>query len=355
MRSKVIIWGCGNVGRHALRTVLTNPNFELVGMIAFGADKIGVDAGVIAGLAPCGIVATADIAATLAIKADVVCYTANADKRPLDAVADLVRCLESGKNVVSCSMPFLTYPPQTYPVWTEPLQAACVTGGVSCFTSGIDPGFANDLIPLNLLGLCERVESVRMWEILNYANYDQAATLFEIMGFGGPMDQTPLILSPGALTFAWGGAIQMVADGCGAKLDEIREVYERRPAPEDFDIRLGRIAKGTAAALRFELQGIVNGRPAIIIEHVTRLRDDLAPDWPSGASGAARIDIKGSPNMRLDLHITSEDGSYVTGGLLASAMRLLHAIPAVIAAPPGLISTLDLPITPGRGIFSAQS
>lgn len=351
MRHKIIIWGCGNVGRHALRAVLGNPHLELVGMIAFGAEKIGVDAGVLAGLAPCGIIASADIGEVLAIKADVVCYTANADKRPFDAINDLVRCLESGKNVVSTSMPFLTYPAQTSPAWTEALIAAGKKGGVSCFTSGIDPGFANDLIPLNLLGLCERVESVRMWEILNYAEYEQPDTLFNIFGFGKPLDEVPMLLAPGILTFAWGGAIQMIADGCGAKLDEIREVHERRRAPEDFDIRLGRIAKGSAAALRFEIQGIIAGRPAIIIEHVTRLRDDLAPDWPSGANGAARIDIVGSPNMRVDLHITGADGSSVTGGLLASAMRILHAIPAVVAAPPGLVSTLDLPLTLGRGIF----
>ena len=349
MAYKIIIWGVGNVGRHALRVALTNPAFELVDVIVHGADKIGVDAGVLAGLAPCGVIATNDSAAVLAKAADVVCYTANADLRPFDAMQDVARCLESGKNVVSSSMPFLTYPPQAGPMWTDALQAACIKGGVSCFTSGIDPGFANDLIPLNLLGLCERVESVRIFEVLNYSGYDQAVTLFDIMGFGKPLDDIPTLLQPGILTLAWGGVVQMIADGCGAKLDEIREIYERRPAPEDFDIRLGRITKGSAAALRFELQGIIDGRAAIIVEHVTRLRDDLAPDWPTGQH-AYRIEITGSPNIAVDLHIEA-GGSSVTGGLLGSAMRLLHAIPAVIAAPPGLVSTLDLPLTPGRNIF----
>ena len=39
------------------------------------------------------------------------------------------------------------------------------------------------------------------------------------------------------------------------------------------------------AGLRFEVQGIVNGRPAIVLEHVTRLRDDIAPDWPKPLDG----------------------------------------------------------------------
>ncbi|MDX2274540.1 MAG: hypothetical protein NW206_03745 [Hyphomonadaceae bacterium] len=349
MPYKVIIWGAGNVGRHALRAVITNPAFELAGVIVHGADKIGVDAGVLAGLAPCGVIATNDAAAVLAQSADVVCYTANADQRPFDAIQDLVRCMESGKHVVSSSLPFLTYPPQAPPFFTEALEAAAKKAGVGCFTSGIDPGFANDLIPLTLLTCCERVESVRIFEVLNYAHYDQAVTLFDIMGFGKPMDHIPTLLQPGILTLAWGGVVQMMADACGAKLDEIREHYVRLPAPYDFDIRLGPIAKGTAAALRFELQGIVGGRPAIIVEHVTRLHDDIAPEWPKG-NHAYRIEIVGSPNMNVDLEITAE-GSPVTGGLLGSAMRLLHAIPAVMAAPPGLISTRDLPLTPGQNIF----
>lgn len=349
MAYKVIIWGVGNVGRHALRAVIANPAFELAGVIVHGKDKIGVDAGVLIGLPPCGVLATNDVDAALAQRADVVCYTANADQRPFDAIQDVVRCLESGKHVVSSSMPFLTYPPQAPPMFTEALDSAAKKAGVACFTSGIDPGFANDLIPLALLTCCERVDSVRVFEVLNYEEYDQATTLFDIMGFGKPLEDVPMLLQPGILTLAWGGVVQMIADACGAKLDEIREHYVRLPAPHDFDIRLGRIAKGTAAALRFELQGIVNGRPAIVVEHVTRLHDDIAPDWPKG-NHAYRIEIVGSPNMNVDLEITAE-GSPVTGGLLTSALRLLHAIPAVVAAKPGLVSTRDLPLTPGQNIF----
>jgi hypothetical protein len=349
MAHKIIIWGVGNVGRHALRTVIANPAFELVGVIVHSEKKIGVDAGILVGLPLCGIIATNDIGAVLQKPADVVCYTANADQRPFDAIQDVVRCIESGKHVVSSSMPFLTYPPQAPPMFTETIDAACKKAGVACFTSGIDPGFANDLIPLALLTCCERVDSVRVFEVLNYADYDQATTLFDIMGFGRPLDDIPTLLQPGILTFAWGGVVQMIAEACGAKLDEIRERYERLPAPQDFDIRLGRIAKGTAAALRFEVQGIIGGRVAIVIEHVTRLHDDIAPDWPRGHH-AYRIEIVGAPSMNVDLEIAAE-GSPVTGGLLASAMRLLHAIPAVIAAPPGLVSTRDLPLTPGQNIF----
>ena len=83
----------------------------------------------------------------------------------------------------------------------------------------------------------------------------------------------------------------MIAAGLGVELDEIRETHERLPAPTTFDIAAGQVAgRAPWPALRFEVQGIVNGRPAIVVEHVTRLRDDLAPDWPQPAGhGCYRI------------------------------------------------------------------
>ncbi len=78
------------------------------------------------------------------------------------------------------------------------------------------------------------------------------------------------------------------------------EKYVREPAPEDFDIASGHIPKGSAAALRFEVLGMVDGEPAVVLEHVTRLREDLCPDWPQPAQpgGSYRIEVTGEPSLR---------------------------------------------------------
>ena len=352
-RYKVIQWASGNVGQHALRALIANPMYELVGLWVSSPEKAGRDAGELAGLPPTGIIATNDADALLALDADVVSYMAGADSRPLEAVADWVRILESGKNIVTTSMAALTYPPAADPDMRRALEAACVRGGASLFNSGIDPGFGNDLIPLTLLGVCERVESVRVMEILDYSTYMQAHTLFEIMGFGKPLDETPLLLLPGVLTHAWGGVVRMIADAAGARLDEIREWHERLPAAHDFELNgMGIIARGTQASLRFQLQGMVDGRAAIVIEHVTRTAADQAPDWPRGhGMGSYRIEIAGAPRIACDFHLEGPDGDHNTGGLLASALRVVNAIPAVVAAPPGLLSPLDLPLIVPKGVF----
>lgn len=351
-RIRVIHMSTGNVGTHALRGILLHPGLELAGLWVHGAARAGQDAGALVGLPECGVRATNDLDALLALDAPVVCYCCGADSRLPEAVADFEKILRAGKNIVSTSLPFLTHPPQTNDAFREPLQAAALAGGATCFVSGIDPGFANDLLPITLLSVCQRVEQIRIAEILNYSTYNQPHTLFDIMGFGKPLDETPMLLMPGILTFAWGGVVQMMADAACVALQEIREVVERLPAPRDIDIALGTIRAGTAAALRFELQGMVAGRPAIVVEHVTRLADDLAPHWKHGhGSGSYRIEITGVPCLTMDFHITGPDGDHNTGGLLASAMRILHAIPQVVAAPPGLIGTLDLlPVRP-MGVF----
>jgi 4-hydroxy-tetrahydrodipicolinate reductase len=351
MPYRVIQWSTGNVGRFALRCILEHPELELVGLWVHGAAKAGRDAGELCGLPPAGIRATTDAAALLALDADCVCYTATADLRPFEAVEDVCRILAAGKDVVSSSIVPLVHPRSFFPEVRDKLEEACRRGRSSFLTSGIDPGFANDVLPLTLSGLCERWEEVRILEIINYATYDQPQVLFETMGFGKPLDHVPLLLTPGTLGFAWGGTIRLLAEGLGVALEEIRETHERRPAVRPIRIGAHTVAPGTMAALRFEVQGIVGGRPAIVVEHVTRLDDALAPEWPRG-NGSYRVVIKGVPAMRCEFEFEDERGDHAVGGVLLTATRLVNAIPAVCEARPGLLSALDLPLVTGRGLWA---
>ena len=294
--------------------------------------------------------ATNDIDELLSLGADCVCYTATADLRPTEAIDDMARILASGTNVVSSSVVPLIYPGHLALDMRRPLEDACIEGGTSCFTSGIDPGFANDLLPLVLTGTCEYVTSVRVMEIVNYDTYAQPEVLFGTMGFGQSLEDTPLLLTPGVLGFAWGGVVKAIAAGLGVEVSELREVHERVPATERLDLGFGVIEVGTTAGIRFEVQGIVDGEPKIILEHVTRLHDDIAPDWPQPAGDSGyRVIVTGNPNYTLDLQMMGDDGDHNTAGLVGTAGRIVNAIPAVCTAQPGLLSVLDLPLVSGQG------
>ncbi len=345
MTYRVVQWSTGNVGHHAVRLIARHPDLELVGLWVHSPDKVGRDAGELVGIEPLGVAATDDVEAVLALRPDCVSYTATADLRPGEAIEDMARLLAAGVNVVSSSVVPLVYPPHVAPEMRRPLEDACRAGGTSCFTSGIDPGFANDLLPLALVGTCEYVDSVRVMEIVNYSTYAQPQVLFDTMGFGQPLDATPLLLVPGVLGFAWGGVVRSIAAGLGVEVEELRESHERLPAPEDIDLGFGVVEEGTTAALRFEVEGLVDGRPVVVLEHVTRLDDALAPDWPQpvGHSGY-RVIVSGNPNYTLDLQMMGDDGDHNTAGLVGTAGRIVNAIPAVCEAAPGLLSVHDLPL-----------
>ena len=240
----------------------------------------------------------------LATNPECAVYTAMADNRLPDALEDYRRILAAGVNVVGSSAVFLQYPWQTLPdELVTPIEDAAKAGNASLFVNGIDPGFANDLLPLALAGTCQSIEQIRCMEIVDYATYDSATVMFDVMGFGKPLDELPMLLQPGVLSLAWGSVVRQLAAGLGVELDEVSETYVREPAPEDFDIAAGRIAKGSAAALRFEVRGMKGGKPAVVLEHVTRLRDDLRPDWPQPAQegGSYRVEVTGEPSYAFDV------------------------------------------------------
>jgi 4-hydroxy-tetrahydrodipicolinate reductase len=141
------------MGVVALRGVIDHPELQLVDVVVHSDAKAGRDAGELCGIAPVGVVATQDPAHMLAGEADVVVYAAGANLRPLEAVEDMVSLLRAGKNVVSCSVVPLVFPDGVDAAFTEPLRQAAIEGGVSFFTTGIDSGFANDVLPLVLTGV----------------------------------------------------------------------------------------------------------------------------------------------------------------------------------------------------------
>ncbi|TCO56595.1 diacylglycerol kinase [Actinocrispum wychmicini] len=352
MTHRVVLWSTGNVGRHALAGIAAHPSLELVGVWTSTPSKVGVDAGELAGIAPVGVAATDSAAVLIDLKPDCVVYTAMADDRLSEAIEDLCGFLRAGINVVSSCPVFLQFPTDVVPASvTDPIVAAARSGGASLWVNGIDPGFANDILPLTLTSVSERIDEVRCQEILDYSTYDNEKVIFDIMGFGRP--GTPLLLQPGVLALAWGSVVRQLAAGLGIDLDTVEATHTQVPAPETFAIASGVIPEGTPAALRFEVAGMYRGRPVCVLEHITRLRPDLAPDWPQPTGqGCYRVTVTGEPNLTLDLQLMASDGDHNTAGLKATAMRLVNAIPAVVAAPPGLLTTLDLPLITGRGLVS---
>jgi 4-hydroxy-tetrahydrodipicolinate reductase len=338
----VIQWATGTVGIHAVPAIVAHPELELAGLWVHSDKKAGKDAGELCGGPPAGVSATQDADALLDLDADCICYTANSDLRPDGVVDDICRMLASGKNVVNTSYVPLLFPEAAGEGVYDKLQAACLEGGTSIYTSGIDPGFGNAGITVHVLALCKEVRRVRMLEIVNYATWDNPFTMFEIMGFGKQDPSQSLLLSPGSISLAWGPVLHLVASAIGLQLDSGEETHEILRADEDITIASGTVAKGTISGMRFEIIGMAAGEERIVVEHVTRLRDEDGPDWPQGAG--YRILVEGEPNVKLEIELSSDLGDHNHAGCLATAMHVVNAIPSVVQAPPGVLTMLDLPV-----------
>jgi len=352
---RVVQWSTGGVGALALRAIAARPDLELVGVYVHSEGKRGRDAGELVGLSRLGVTTTSDVDALLALAPDCVCYTAVGESRPKPCIDDFCRMLAAGIDVVTTSVPGLVHPAGFDPKLVSRLEAACREGGATLYASGVEPGFAGDQLVLTLATLTRRIRQVRTQEIFDYAAYPVPFTIFEVFGFGKPPEHRCIMEIPGIQTTSWGPPVRMVADRLGAKLDRIRETYEKRVTPRRLEVAAGVIEAGTVGAVRFETIGVVDGRDAIAIEHVNRMAPDLASEWPTASrDGTYRVRFEGEPSLSCELQLGGpRDAS--AQGMIATAMRVVNAIPYVCEAPPGLPSSADLPLTLPRYAFEENA
>ena len=185
--------------------------------------------------------------------------------------------------------------------------------------------------------MSQRIRSIRTQEIFGYADYPVTFTMFEVFGFGKPVEHRCLMELPGVQTSAWGPPVQLVADQLGVELSEIRETYDKRVTDRTLEVAAGTIEAGTVGAVRFETIGVVDGRDAIVIEHINRMAPDLAPEWPTAdRDGTYRIMIDGEPSLSCDLQVGTA-ATYSHDGMVATTMRVVNAIPFVCDAAPGIV------------------
>ncbi|WP_067175428.1 NAD(P)H-dependent amine dehydrogenase family protein [Microtetraspora niveoalba] len=348
-----IVWGTGNVGRAAIRAVEAHPALELTAVLVHDPGKVGRDAGELAGLGHrLGVTATDDVDAVLAARPRAVVYAASGDIRPDDALADIVRAVRAGAVVVTPSLYALYDQRNAPPEMREPVLAAVAEGGGSLFVSGVDPGWGNDVLPLLISGLGSTVDVIRCQEIFDYSTYDQPDSVRYLVGMGQPMDYEPPMIAPTVPTMVWGGQVRLMARALGVELDEIRETLERRPLDSTVSTTsMGDFAAGTQGAVRFEVQGVVEGEPRIVIEHVTRIHPSCAPDWPAppDGTGAHRVIIEGRPRIEVTVEASDEGGNRSAGGNATAVGRLVNAVDWLVEAEPGLYDALDVPLRPATG------
>jgi hypothetical protein len=338
------------MGATAIRSAVAFPGLQLSGVITSSPDKDGRDAAAFGGLdKPTGVAATTDVDAALR-DCDAVAYMASGDTRPDEAIADVERCLRAGAHVVTPSLYSLYDPRSAPPEWVERLTQAAEEGGSTLLVSGVDPGWGNDALAVIAAGLCTRIRSIHCQEIFDYSTYDQPHAVKVLCGFGGPMDEVPMMLLPSIPTMVWGGNIRLIGRGLGLEIDEITEEVERLPLSELVDTVMGQFEKGTQGAFWLKVIGKSGGRDRIVIDHITRIHPSCAPDWPQPDQGAGdhRVIVHGDPELTIVSRADVPGGTRADGGNTTAANRLLGALEWLSTQKPGIYDGLDVPLQTGR-------
>ena len=353
MPKRVVIWGTGFVGKLVLECLRDHPAFDLVGVGVSNPDKVGRDVGDICGFEPLGVEATDDLAALIALEPDALVHYGPTAAHASENIATMVPFLEAGIDVCSTAMTPWVWPAMslTPPTWTRPIEDACRAGGSSCFTTGIDPGFANDLFPMTLMGRSGEVRRVRALESLDDQNY--TGDYEDEMGIGRPPHFTPILEHTDMLVLAWGATVPMMAAAVGIELDRVTTTWEKWVTDRPLETAKGTIEAGNVAAIHFTIDGIYHDEIRIQLEHINRIGPDAAPDWPKGTqSDVYRVEIDGTPSITQETAFRFTDGSgrdAAAAGCLATGLRALNAVPAVNDCAPGWVTPLDLPLIAGVG------
>lgn len=221
---RVAVISTGWISSLSIRTIVRRPHLDLIGVWVHSAEKVGRDAGEIVGLGPIGVTTTGDLDDIIAAKPDCVVYGAASAEMDAAAVRDYVRLLAAGLNVVTTNTPGMMFPDRWIPQLADQVRAAALSGGATIYTSGIEPGFAGDQFAVLLSTLSNTIRSIRAQEIFDYSAYPNRDLMIDAMGFGRPLDFTPLLELEGAQQFAWGPPIGLVAKALGVEL-------RRSPSP----------------------------------------------------------------------------------------------------------------------------
>ncbi|MCP4003896.1 MAG: dihydrodipicolinate reductase [bacterium] len=346
MSYRVIQWATGNLGRAAIQGIRSHPELELVGCWVHSDDKVGCDAGELAGDEAVGVLASNDFDALLALRPDCLLYS------PLMAKPDeVLRILEAGINVVTPMGWF--YPRRSSDVAV--MESAAQKGGATLHGTGIHPGGITERFPLMLSAMSRDVTHVRAEEFSDIRSYATEAVVREIMLFGKKPDvaaKSPMLRILGA---GFNQSIDMLADTLGVSLDPERGTrHEMAIATAPIDTPVGVLEAGTVAAQRLTWQGLVKGE-AFITVRVNWLMgvENLEPAWDFGSEGERfEVEISGDPSFSATFHGLHPDNIETAQvrnpGIVATAMHCVNAIPYVCRAEPGIRTYLDLPLVAGR-------
>ncbi len=326
-RMRVIIMGCGIMGRRVAEALLPKQSFEIVGALDINPELTGRDLGeLFSSPQDTGIVIANDAEALFTrVKADAVVQTTLSHLTTV--LPQIEQCLQAGLNIVS-TCEELSFPWKRHPELASRIDNMAKEAGVTVVGTGINPGYLMDSLPLALTAPCLRVDSIRVTRMMNSAR--RRIPFQKKVGSNMTPEEFRQKIDDGIITGHVGllESINMIASGLGWKLDEAVELPpEAVIAETETPSGMGTVPPGDVIGLRSVAYAKKDGEKIITLEFIANAGVKQEYD---------EIEIKGEP----DIHEKILGGVHGDTGTVSMT---INTIPKTIAAVPGLKVMSELP------------
>ncbi len=329
MKKKIraIQYGVGPIGAAIVKLLREKHSVEVIGAIDKDPAKAGRDLGEVVGApdAPWGVPVAGDAAVMLGKSADIVVHSTSST---LPSVMDqLLESLAAESCVVS-TCEELAYPFRKYPELSAKLDEEAKTWGVALVGTGVNPGFVMDKLAITLSSVSQKIEHAKSVRVVDAGK--RRLPLQKKIGAGMSVEEFRAQVAAGVIKHhGLPESIAMVADALGFAIDEITETIEPVVARELVKTEFLEVAAGQAAGVHQIARGLAAGEEKIYME----LQMYVGAKDPHDT-----IELTGTPGLKLMI-----PGG--THGDLATAAVVVNTIPAILAAPAGLRTSRDLPIS----------
>ena len=326
MTIRVLIYGLGPIGLTVARQLAARDGFRIVGAVDIDPAKVGRDVGELAGLdRPVHVKVTPDARRALQQSKShiAVMCTGSILKNVLPQIEEVLKA----RVPIVATTEELSYPVRRNAGLAKKIDGMARRAKVAVLSTGVNPGFVMDALPLTLTSICERIDAISVSRV-------QDARLRRLpfqqkIGAGLSAAQFEAEVRRGQVKHVgFTESITMIADALGWSVDRITDEVKPKMATETVSSEFLAVDAGYVSGIIQDGIAYRHGK-AVITLHIEAYLG--APQTYDS------VKIEGVPNISMMIPGGAPGDS-------ATASIVVNSIPKVLNAPPGLRTMRDLPL-----------